>query len=249
MLGSSEECFNDPGSAYIAEKAFRQYDGQVHLSNEVVLNAVGRRNTQMRTMKRKRRNVPCAQHINFGRHHLPRKTHPKTPIRNPQNEFPGSALSFLYYLIGHPEFPGIFRHFPGEVFGVPKNRIFGGRWSWYVGTAVTEMTILINLRFGAGWGGRKFTEDCPKTESPRRGFCRHGHPNSASLLSHPIWTDTTLQGSTCKSAFESCNSVPCIAKPPESVTSYKDRYVCWQCISSVKRKSPTFLPDNPFHMN
>ena len=42
------------------------------------------------------------------------------PARDPQNEFPGIPwvglffLASLYYLIGSAEFPGIFRHFPGE---------------------------------------------------------------------------------------------------------------------------------------
>ena len=53
------------------------------------------------------------------------ENHPKMPVRNPQNEFlefPGSALplAFLYYFIGNPEFPGIFRHFPGEGFWGPQ---------------------------------------------------------------------------------------------------------------------------------
>ena len=62
--------------------------------------------------------VPRAQHINFGRSHPPRKIIPKCPIGIPTMnfpEFPGSAflLAFPFYLIGNPEFPGIFRHFPG----------------------------------------------------------------------------------------------------------------------------------------
>ena len=42
-------------------------------------------------------------------------------------EFPGSAffLAFPYYLIGNPEFPGIFRHFPGEGFWGPQIAISG----------------------------------------------------------------------------------------------------------------------------
>ena len=37
-------------------------------------------------------------------------------------EFPGSAffLAFLHYLIGSPEFPGLFQHFPGEGFWGPR---------------------------------------------------------------------------------------------------------------------------------
>ena len=42
--------------------------------------------------------------------------------RHPQNEFLGSAffLALLFYLIGNPEFSGIFRHFPGEGFWGPR---------------------------------------------------------------------------------------------------------------------------------
>ena len=69
--------------------------------------------------------IPRAQHINFGRSHPPRKIIPKCPFGIPRMnfpEFPGSAffLAFLYYLIGNAEFPGIFRHFPGEGFWGPQ---------------------------------------------------------------------------------------------------------------------------------
>ena len=59
--------------------------------------------------------------MNFGCSHLPKKIIPKCPFGVPKMnfpEFPGSAffLAFLYYLLGTPEFPEIFRHFPGEGF-------------------------------------------------------------------------------------------------------------------------------------
>ena len=42
-------------------------------------------------------------------------------------EFPGSAvfLTMLYSLIESPEFPGIFRHFPGEGFWSPQIPLSG----------------------------------------------------------------------------------------------------------------------------
>ena len=54
-----------------------------------------------------------------------KENHPKMPIWDPQNEFPGIPwiglfLAFLYSLIGNPEFPGIFRHFLGEGFWGPR---------------------------------------------------------------------------------------------------------------------------------
>ena len=59
-----------------------------------------------------------------------KENHPKMPIRDPQNEFPGvlwiglfSAL--LYSLTGNPEFPGICRHFPEEGFGGPQIAFLG----------------------------------------------------------------------------------------------------------------------------
>ena len=52
------------------------------------------------------------------------------PVRDPQNEFPGVpwiglSLGMSIFLIGNPEFPGIFRHFPGEGFWVPELRFRG----------------------------------------------------------------------------------------------------------------------------
>ena len=43
-------------------------------------------------------------------------------IWDPQDEFSGIPWIglFLYSLIGNPEFPGIFRHFPGEGFWGPQ---------------------------------------------------------------------------------------------------------------------------------
>ena len=68
---------------------------------------------------------PRVQHINFGRSPPPRKITPKCPFGIPRMnfpEFPGSAffLAFLYSFIGNPEFPGIYRHFPGEGFWGPQ---------------------------------------------------------------------------------------------------------------------------------
>ena len=74
--------------------------------------------------------VPRAQHINFGRSHPPRKIVPKCPFGIPRMnfpEFPGSAffLALLYYLIGNPEFPGIFGISPERFFGIPESRFRG----------------------------------------------------------------------------------------------------------------------------
>ena len=81
------------------------------------------------------------------------ENHPKRPVQDPQNEFPGVRwigllLAFPYYVIGNPEFPGIFRHFHGEGFLGSPNRVFGGRWSWYVGQRLA-IGDLCNLR-GSG---------------------------------------------------------------------------------------------------
>ena len=52
------------------------------------------------------------------------------PVRDPQNEFPGIpwiglSLGISILLIGNPEFPGIFRHFPGEGCWGPRIAVSG----------------------------------------------------------------------------------------------------------------------------
>ena len=86
--------------------------------------------------------LPRAQHINFGRSHPPGKIIPRCPFEIPRNfpEFPGSAffLALLYYLIGNPEFPGIFRHFPGEGFWGPRIAFSGGNMKLICWAAVNH---------------------------------------------------------------------------------------------------------------
>ena len=58
-------------------------------------------------------------------------------------EFPGSAffLAFLYYLIGNPEFPGIFQHVPGEGSWGSPDRVFGGKMELLCWAAVTYISF------------------------------------------------------------------------------------------------------------
>ena len=100
--------------------------------------------------------LPRAQHINFGRSHPPRKIIPKCPFGIPRMNFPelpGSAflLAFLYYWIGNPEFPGIFRYFPGEGFWGPQIGFSGEDGVDMLGSGEPKLSTRLAIILGLLW--------------------------------------------------------------------------------------------------